>query len=73
MNAQDSRALGLAIRLRLATREALDRDDIPAVIELNRAADAVLAALSPVGAGLYLDWVRDDIVAGGHLGSRGDA
>lgn len=72
-SAEENRPLGLAIRLRLATREALDRDDWRAAADLNRAADAAYMVLSVRHASLYLDWVRDDIIAGGFIGSRGDA
>lgn len=52
------REAGEAIRLRLLVHAALDRDDLDAVVKLNRIADAAYAALSPVGAGVYLAWAR---------------
>jgi len=72
MDDRDARALGVAIRLRLDVRTALDRDDWQAVRTLNRAADGAYTALSPAAARRYLDWVRDDINAMGLIGG-GDA
>lgn len=51
--------LGAAIGLRIATREALGRDDMAAVCVLNRVADHVYSGLGPSDARLYFAWATD--------------
>jgi hypothetical protein len=58
-----TRALCRAIETRLRVREALDRDDMPAVATLNRAADEAYRYLGPAEAIAYLEWVRTDVPA----------
>lgn len=66
-------ALGVAIQLRIKTREALDADDMPAVCRWNRLADSAYAALSPSDARLYAAWVFEGIDRAEFFGAGGDA
>ena len=50
------RALQKAIQLRRVVRKALDVDDMKAVCEWNRRADAAYAALDPFDAIAYMQW-----------------
>ncbi len=52
--------LANAVYLRQKVREALDRNDMPAVCELNRAADAAYLALDPFEAVKYSAWAFAD-------------
>lgn len=58
VDARSASILSIAIQLRMLVHSALDRDDMPAVRSLNRAADAACLFLSPAQCGQYLAWVR---------------
>lgn len=65
--------LGLAIELRIRTREAIYADDMTAVAKWNRLADSAYASLSPFDAKLYAEWVFEGLDRSEFFGSGGDA
>jgi hypothetical protein len=50
--------LSWAIQARQLVRDALDRDDMPAVRELNRLADGIYLCLDPLSAKVYGEWAH---------------
>jgi len=66
-------ALGIAIQLRIKTREAIDADDTPEICRWNRLADAAYASLSPSDAAKYREWVWEGLDKAEFIGAGGDA